>query len=328
MMNSEELISVIIPVYNAEKYIEEALLSITNQSYKNLEILVLNDGSSDKSKEIILSIKDDRIKYFENSENKGLIYTRNKLISLVKTNYVVFMDADDISFVDRIKKQYEYLKEKPDISILGCYYTIIPDNIVIENYLRSNEILEALLFSCPVGNPTVMINLTKVNNVLNYDENIDVAEDYNLWTKMIKSGFKIENYPEVLLQYRRHDNQTSTLKRKTLEDKANIIKKDYIKWFFEEKINDDLFFNGKKVKNSLISFNEIIKKNKVSKKILLDRIKNVINQESTFSLNEKYRLLKISHLYYYENKSFIRKIWWDFKILKNPKVITHPTYNN
>ena len=100
-MNQKSLISVLMPVYNVEKYLQEAIESILNQTYSNFEFLIINDGSSDKSGEIINSYNDSRIVYLQNNKNKGLVYTLNYGISLAKGEYIARMDGDDISLPDR-----------------------------------------------------------------------------------------------------------------------------------------------------------------------------------------------------------------------------------
>ncbi|MEQ4894891.1 glycosyltransferase family A protein, partial [Escherichia coli] len=116
MEDTKELITVIMPVYNAEKYIYESIKSILVQSYSNFEFIIINDGSKDSSGKIIENFLDDtRIRYI-NRENKGLVFTLNEAISLSRGNYIARMDADDISHPLRLEKQLNFLLENPDIA--------------------------------------------------------------------------------------------------------------------------------------------------------------------------------------------------------------------
>ena len=121
MMSQEPLVSVLIPCYNCEKYVEEAVMSIIEQSYSNLEILVIDDGSTDNTGSILqeLAQKDSRIRYIKNETNLKLIRTLNKGIDLCRGKYIARMDADDISLPTRIVKQVNFLEKHPDIGIVG-----------------------------------------------------------------------------------------------------------------------------------------------------------------------------------------------------------------
>ena len=113
------LISIILPAYNAEKYLKEAIDSILAQTYTNFELIVINDGSTDKTEEIILSYQDSRIRYIKNEKNLKLIRTLNKGIGLAKGKYIARMDADDISLPHRLKEEVEFMEAHPNIGEIG-----------------------------------------------------------------------------------------------------------------------------------------------------------------------------------------------------------------
>jgi len=118
----EGKISVLMPVYNTDKkYLTQAIESILSQTYTNFEFIILDDGSKEYVKEIVKSYNDDRIKFYSNDANRGLAYSRNKLLSLVTGKYIALMDSDDISLPFRFEKQIEYLLKHPDISICGAH---------------------------------------------------------------------------------------------------------------------------------------------------------------------------------------------------------------
>src|ERR1017187_7276972 len=127
MKNNSPYITVLMPVYNAAPFLREAIDSILNQTFKNFELLIINDGSTDNCEEIILTYKDPRIRYIKNETNIKLISTLNKGIKLSKGKYIVRMDADDISFPDRIEKQVNYMETNPAIALCGTWFSSFGD---------------------------------------------------------------------------------------------------------------------------------------------------------------------------------------------------------
>ena len=118
-------LTVLMPVYNAEKYLKPALESILNQTYKDFEFLIIDDGSTDKSLEIIKSYNDSRIRLIGHEQNQKLIATLNEGIKLAQGEYIARMDADDISAPERLQKQMEFLEKHPATVVLGCDFQII-----------------------------------------------------------------------------------------------------------------------------------------------------------------------------------------------------------
>ena len=114
-----------MPVYNAEKYLKEAIDSILNQTYEDFLFFIINDGSSDDSEKIILNYKDSRIRYLKNEENKGLIFTLNRGLELITTKYLVRMDADDISYPERLEILLDIMNSNTDINVLGSGMSVI-----------------------------------------------------------------------------------------------------------------------------------------------------------------------------------------------------------
>ena len=191
-------------VYNCEKYVREAVLSIINQSFKDFEFIIINDGSTDKSREIIENIKDERIKLI-NNKNKGLTKSLNEAIVLSKGEFIARMDADDFSLNDRFEKQINFLDSNPGISMCGAWADFIDANgNYLKNYKRpvtDKEIIKELLFHNPFIHSTVMIRKEVFDKVGLYNESFRFAQDYELWTRIIPK-FKTANLPEVLLKYR------------------------------------------------------------------------------------------------------------------------------
>ncbi|WIH27831.1 glycosyltransferase family 2 protein [Photobacterium damselae] len=215
-INSKPLVSVIMPVFNAEKYIYEAVDSIINQSYTNIEIILINDGSTDESVNIIQGFlsKDSRIKFYSNDKNRGLIYTLNRALALSKGEYIARMDSDDVSKLDRLEKQINKFINNPNLVLVGMFAS------QINEYSRSiykkmspeithDEIILASCFFCRFIHPSVMFKKsTIIENNLKYDEKMKHAEDYFLWSQITRYG-KCENIPEVGIKYRVHSDSVS-----------------------------------------------------------------------------------------------------------------------
>ncbi len=198
-----ELISVILPVYNGEKYLKEAIESILNQTYTNFEFIIIDDGSKDSSLEIIKEYeKEDERIVVVSRENKGLIATLNEGMERAKGKYIARMDQDDISLPERFERQIKVMKNN-NIMVCGTYTKVIDeDGKYIKDGIvptQDDEIVKKLL-ECtnPLFHPTVMFK--KFDNIF-YNEFAHNCEDYELWLKYTEIG-KIENLPEYLLKYR------------------------------------------------------------------------------------------------------------------------------
>ena len=205
-MNENELVSVILPVYNAEKFLYEAIDSIVNQTHKNLQIIVINDGSSDKSLNIINSFIDDRITVI-NRDNKGLIYSLNEGLNIANGNYIARMDADDISANNRIEKQLSFLKKNKKVGVVGSYAKIINKEgrmIALRKPARFNFMLKATCFlGAPFIHPAVMFNKSVLGDNLYYSDEYIHGEDYELWARLVHiNNIKFSTIPEYLLSYR------------------------------------------------------------------------------------------------------------------------------
>jgi len=205
-------ISVVMPVYNGEKYLNEAIDSILHQTYTDFEFIILNDGSTDKTEEIILSYDDPRIVYVKNEENLQIVKTLNKGIALAKGKYIARMDADDISLPERFEKQIAFMEENPDIDVCGTWVETIGPPYEYWRYPVDNEqIKAALVFNSALAHPTVMFRNTVFEHTL-YEETYNKAEDYALWVKLSKEH-RLHNLPLFLFQYRLHPGQTESVRQ-------------------------------------------------------------------------------------------------------------------
>ncbi len=209
-LTSAPFISVILPVYNAEKYLQKAINSILNQTYKNYELIIINDGSTDNSRKIIEGYSDKRIKII-NKDNSGLIDSLNIAISLASGDWIARMDADDISYSNRLETQIRYFHE--DVAVIGSQANIIDqnDNILTKTKfcINNDNIILQLIKKRPcIIHPSTIINKSKLIKIGGYDPKMKVAEDYDLWLRISKIG-KLVNVNTPLLALRKHDSNIS-----------------------------------------------------------------------------------------------------------------------
>lgn len=207
------LISVILPVYNCEKFISQSVESILNQSIEDFEFIIINDGSTDNTLEILkdFSIRDHRIRLITR-ENRGVVSTLNEAILLSTAKWIAIMNADDISCHTRLYKQLNHL-ENSQIDICGSYIEIFgtTNNHIHKYPLSDSQIKNSLLFESPFANPSVMMRATLAKNLLYREDFSKGAEDYDFWVRAAIVGAKMSNLPEVLLFYRKHDSQMTSL---------------------------------------------------------------------------------------------------------------------
>lgn len=205
------LISVILPVYNAQEYLKESIDSILNQTYKNFEFIIINDGSIDKSEEIVLSYNDSRIKYFS-QKNLGLAGTLNVALNYATGIYIARQDQDDISHKERLQKQVDYLEKNPSILLLGTRAKIFSSSQ--KNYGYHNhathpaELKFDLLFDNPFVHSSVMFKKQVINEIGNYNTDKSFFEDYELWSRFSAKG-SVANLKDVLVDYRHHEQGLS-----------------------------------------------------------------------------------------------------------------------
>lgn len=212
-MESNQLVSVVMPTFNAGKYIAQALSSILNQSYSNIEVLIIDDGSTDSTNEYVKSIIDNRVRYHRFDHNRGVIFARNFAISIAKGEFIALMDSDDISSLDRIEKQVRFMNER-NLGACGAFNKTLDEStgkIRLKKSFTKNADLKALLtIYCSLCNPVMMMRSSLAKSI-KYKEEFKAAEDYAYWCEVALSGTAIANIPSALLTYRVHDHQISQL---------------------------------------------------------------------------------------------------------------------
>lgn len=280
----EKLVSVIMPVRNGGRFIGKAIDSILNQTYKNTEIIVVEEGSDDGSTVDILESYGNKIKCFFLTEHNGVAGALNFGLEHASGEYIARMDADDIAMPDRLLKQVTFLKTHSDIGVLGTECDIIDENDKIVDkltpgYYSDSQIKAKLMFENSIIHPTVMIRRSLIDQGWRYDISY-YAEDLNLWTRMASEGVQFANLPERLLYYRRCGGEASSATCKVAPSAAKSAQ-NYVEAMFgitHEKYKIHHFTRPyyrflvqtsytEFVRGQLLLLNEIYEKNEECKKI-------------------------------------------------------------
>lgn len=228
---SQPLVSVLMPCYNAEKYVEESMNSILNQTYNNLEIIAINDCSGDNTLSILqrMAKKDARIRVINNEDNLKLIKTLNKGIGLCNGEYIARMDSDDIALPTRIEEEVNFLEKKRDHDIVSTlFYAFHSDKPnkkdLHNNPLHDEELRAYMLFKSGICHPAVMIRKRVFTELgLSFGSEYLHVEDYALWSEAIYKT-KLANIGKPLLLYRVHQQQVSSVHENLqIENKKKVF---------------------------------------------------------------------------------------------------------
>ncbi len=213
-MGTEPLVSVLMPVYNGERFLAEAIESILNQTFTDFELIVINDGSTDASGAILDTYcqRDSRIRIFS-QENRGLVETLNCGLRLARGRYLARLDADDLALPERLEKQAAFLEDNPGSVMVGSAFQSITEGGALQKTVFPPEhdtlIRWSLLFDNPFAHSAVMLRMETVQRYsLEYPANVMLAEDYAMWSQLLKHG-QGDNLPVVLLKRRFHGGQIS-----------------------------------------------------------------------------------------------------------------------
>lgn len=221
-------ISVIMPAYNAEQYIGEAMDSILGQTFGDFEFIILNDCSADGTEEIILSYDDPRIVYLKNERNLGVAATLNRGLEMARGEYIARMDADDISLPHRFEKQIAYLDAHPEVAVLGTNAAIFSDDKTIQMTQvpeTDRSIRFRMALSNPFIHPTIMMRRSMIAE-LSYEMEYEGREDYRFWMR-VSQKYKVSNLRDCLLRYRIHKGQVTRRADSKKKEKHFSLKKRY-----------------------------------------------------------------------------------------------------
>ncbi|WP_139827968.1 glycosyltransferase family 2 protein [Marivirga sericea] len=233
MENSSPILSIVMPAYNAGAYIKDAIDSVLNQSFRHFELIIINDGSTDETHKIIMSINDERIKYYKNKKNEGLFFTRNRGLSLSEGKYIAMLDSDDIAIQGKFQYQIDFLEKNPDIALLGSSAIIIDENgfETGEVYIQkapSAAYPSIMLFNNYIIQSSIICK-RKIIQKFGYRPEFPPAEDYDLWVRIAKE-YSIYSLQKPLIKYRVHSSSISHTNR---DIQINGIKNNYreqLKW--------------------------------------------------------------------------------------------------
>lgn len=324
------LLSVIMPVFNGEKYLSETIESILNQTFTDFELLILNDNSTDSTQAIIESYqqKDSRIRVIVKDVNVGPANLRNEGFSLSKGEYIALMDADDIALPSRFEKQIHVLNTKPEVGVCGTWFTFFGEkkDKTVKQPENHAKIKVSFLSSCSIGNPTVMLRKSVLGDY-RFENQFVPAEDYHLWSRMITTtDFYI--IQESLLKYRQHDSNISKTKIENVNRSVRTVKINMLKQFGIDSsdANIDAYLNAltlkrkltpKEIKQTIDASKFLISQNEklgnFDAKLLKKQIESVLLR--TVRNAKKYNMSFFNYLKKEENDLFRRIKFLDKSLL-------------
>lgn len=295
-MVGNKLVTQIMCYYNEKKYLKDAINSILNQSYVNWELILIDDGSNDESRDIAESFQDDRIVHIHNEENHGLAWCRNQGLSLAKGEYIGFVDADDVAHKDKLKKMVSYLDIHEDILVLSGGYIYIdkygnklPQRISV--ICEDIDIRANMLYGNCIAGPCAIFRRKVIDEYhIVHDIIMRTSQDYFFWNECLRYG-KFHNMNECLFFYRiGHNSQSNrSIKRDPKQHNEILLKILYQAWrnrgFHLNK--NDIKFIYKYIYNNerFVTLNDYIKGYKLYRKIKL--------QEIELNLEEGTRILSL-----------------------------------
>jgi len=250
------LLSVVMPVYNSSSYLNEAIDSILTQTFSDFEFLILNDGSTDCSKDIILSYQDERIKFLDSPVNLGLSARLNTGLQIAQGKYIARMDSDDVAVSERFERQLFFMEKNPNVALCGGFMDFIGNNVpsTALNWVKHTDkdlIKINLLFDCAICHPTVMFRKEiLIHNKITYDSAYEPAEDYKIWLQMSNINLELINIPDILLHFRINSNQVSTANDNEQRARKFQIMREQLIWLgitpsgTELLLHDRLFFQA------------------------------------------------------------------------------------
>ncbi|MFH7018003.1 glycosyltransferase family 2 protein [Flavobacterium sp. FlaQc-47] len=319
-MSSIPKITVLMPVYNCELYIKEAVDSILNQTFPDFEFIIIDDASSDATVSIIKAYDDPRIKLIQKPKNSGYTNSLNHGLTIAKGEYIARMDGDDISLPERFAKQVDFLDANNDIALCGTLYQIIGTEKICNHPVIHDEIKVKLILGCYIAHPTVMFVKSKFDQYkLEYDSNMEPAEDYELWSRLVFLE-KIANINEVLLLYRVHPQQASIVRNEKQNRVAQEIRINMLRKVIPSLDKELYFFDLKRQDSNLKSILE-----KLNEKVNLLNSLIVVNKQKKIYENNMFLQVineeKKSFYSSFQNRSFIYSIGDFINIL-----IKHPDF--
>jgi len=233
-MATDKRITVLMSVYNGEKFLRPAIESILNQTYKDFDFVIYDDCSADGTQQIILSYNDPRIIYRHNENNQGLTKNLADGVSRAETDYIARMDADDIAYPERLEKQLQWMDEHKDITILGTpvnYFHDTPGDGGLASQPEDDATIKATLFICfTLMHPSIMIRRKDlVKHGLNYNPEYRCSQDHALYLDCIRIGLRFANMKTPLLYMRAHEGSISRARKFTQQECSKCARNNFLK---------------------------------------------------------------------------------------------------
>lgn len=223
MLKSFPLLTVYVTNYNYGKYIKEAILSLLNQSFQNFEIIIIDDGSTDNSKEIINEFSNNKKIRVLYQENLGLTKSNNKALQLANGKYIMRLDADDILLENSLKVLVNEFKHDSQLGmVFGNWYVIDEHDNILYQQKRFDFENEVSLFDQPAHGACTMFKTEYLRKIGGYDESLTRQDGYELWLRFIKN-FKIKNVNQIIFKYRMHGQNLTSNEKKLLQTRSKIL---------------------------------------------------------------------------------------------------------
>lgn len=208
----EKLVSIIMPTYNCAKFIDKTIKSVIAQTYKNWELVIVDDCSKDNTEEVVANFKDDRIKYHKLKNNSGAAVARTEAMKLANGNYMAFLDSDDLWKEDKLTKQIKFMQDNNYNFTCTAYEQIDEQGNKLNKVIKTKKKADynRILLDCPVGNSTVMYNVEQLGKF--EVPNIRKRNDDALWLQILKKEKYIYGMEDILMEYRVRSNSISSNK--------------------------------------------------------------------------------------------------------------------
>jgi len=241
-------VSIILPVYNAEAYLQDCLDSIIKQTFTDFELIVIDDDSTDHSVEIVKNFIDHRICIIKNKHD--FIGSLNTGIHKSKGKYIARMDADDLMLPHRLQTQFDFMELHPEIDVCGSWADTFGEiHNIIRRPTEHADIVSSMLRSNPFMHPTIMMNRYRLlQSGCLYQYGYPCAEDYKLWTELAFKRFQFANIPEPLIRYRISTQQVTRIAEKDMLVSSAKIALEYAEGAIEQIIEKEErysdFFNS------------------------------------------------------------------------------------
>ncbi len=296
-------VSVLMPVYNTKyDFLRQAIESILSQTYEDFELIIINDASTDNAEDVILSYKDNRIKYYKNERNLKLIATLNKGLDLCSGKYIARLDSDDYCSSQRLEKQVEYMDTHPETGVLGTLFEFVPEHVREIVNVEDIPLCIRYIPGCLLHSSAMMRKSVLTDNKLYYNSDCLHAEDFKMWSDISRVA-NVAVLPEVLTYYRQTEtgicaqNENFQNKMLMLISFDNIIK--------------DFECDREKMYPILVKFTKSIPLTENEFKMTKELFKSVINS----------LVPKLSEPYNARIIQYLEAIIQHFKIIKEVKTI-------